>query len=158
MRSSVRGRAMMSGFMGATASCFAKLAFEANNADSPAGRKWMPNVCAVQASSDTTAAATILCSILRLIPRGICLILMIVCNAIMLGSFLEGMEESGSVAGTALATASNFATSAAYGFFLWEEDLSMEWMVGFGMVVVGVLILSTATASKPTQADASKME
>jgi multidrug transporter EmrE-like cation transporter len=83
---------------------------------------------------------------------------MIVCNAIMLGSFLEGMEESGSVAGTALATASNFATSAAYGFFLWEEDLSMEWMVGFGMVVVGVLILSTATASKPTQADASKME
>lgn len=63
-------------------------------------------------------------------------------NAFMMGAFLEGMEESGSVAGTGLATAANFGTSALFGIGLWGEQVNKTWMVGFILVLGGVLMLS----------------
>jgi len=72
---------------------------------------------------------------------------MIACNAWQLGSFLEGMEVAGSVAGTALATAANFCLSALYGYLLWNERFSVVWWSGFGMVVAGVLLLSSSSTS-----------
>ena len=54
-----------------------------------------------------------LCSSVSLIARGLCLLCMIGINALMIGSFLDGMNESGSVVGTALSTAANFSCSVS---------------------------------------------
>jgi MFS family permease len=62
---------------------------------------------------------------------------------LMLASFVQGMSESGSVAGTALSTAANFSCSAALGYMLWSEHYSRTWWFGFGMVLLGTYLLST---------------
>ena len=139
--SSVRGLALLSGFLGATASCFAKLALEQDSHAS----KWMIRKLCEKHSNDN------FCWVAELVPRGLCLAAMIACNAFMLGSFLEGMEESGSVAGTALATAANFAVSAFYGYILWEERFSTQWMIGFTMVIAGVILLSSVRVQSTSQ-------
>jgi drug/metabolite transporter (DMT)-like permease len=72
-------------------------------------------------------------------------------NIFMVGSFLEGMEESGSVAGTGLASAANFVVSSVLGFLLWEEDFSKEWLLGFSLVIAGSLLLSTVKAGVDEQ-------
>ena len=76
------------------------------------------------------------------VSRGSCLLCMILCNGYMLGTFLKGIEESGSVAGTALSTASNFLSSAIYGYLLWNERFTLLWWVGFTLVCTGVALLS----------------
>ena len=50
---------------------------------------------------------------MSLATRGICLLCMIGVNAVMISSFLDGMNESGSVVGTALSTAANFSCSVS---------------------------------------------
>jgi drug/metabolite transporter (DMT)-like permease len=142
MTKSIRGLALVSGFLGATASCFAKLAFQSDlNAAT-----WVRGTC-------PRVASVALCRAAELVPRGICLAAMILSNALMLGSFLKGMEESGSVAGTALATASNFIVSAAYGYLLWEDRFPLAWLLGFGMVVAGAMLLSTVEVKKIEKRD-----
>lgn len=69
----------------------------------------------------------------------------------MVGSFLEGMEESGSVAGTAMANAANFVASSFFGFVLWNEEFSTTWMFGFALVIVGTMLLSTVKAGTPAK-------
>jgi multidrug transporter EmrE-like cation transporter len=128
----VQGIALLSGFLGATASCFAKFAFSDSFAS-----EWVGKQC-LFVLPDGQA-----CSFLQLLPRGVCLLAMIGCNVIMLGSFLEGMEESGSVAGTALATGANFAAASVYGYLLWDESFPPTWWLGFAMIVTGVMLLST---------------
>lgn len=130
---------MLSGFLGATASCFAKLAF---------GSLRVQVLCENYFMSEDAAA----CYWIELIvARGIGLGCMIVCNTFQFGSFLEGMESAGSVAGTAFATAANFITSAFFGYVLWEERFSAVWWVGFGMVAAGVALISSATGRRPDQ-------
>jgi hypothetical protein len=135
-RRSFKALALWSGFLGATASCAAKFAFGSNT------------------SSGTVTAARFQVSILA---RIYALIIMVLCNAGMLGSFLEGMEESGSVAASSLASASNFVASAAYGRWVWNElgstssdsdDLDLLYYTGLVMIVTGVLLMSVQTKSK----------
>jgi len=83
------------------------------------------------------------------VPRLVCLIGMIVMNAFMMGAFLEGMDESGSVAATGLATAANFGTSALFGIFLWDEQVNEIWLAGFVLVLCGVLVLSQVKSVQP---------
>jgi uncharacterized membrane protein len=68
---------------------------------------------------------------------------MVSLNILMVGTFLEGIEESGSVAGTALASAANFGTSALLGFLLFHETINQTWLLGFSLVVLGAVMLST---------------
>ena len=65
------------------------------------------------------------------------MIFMVFINAMMMGSFLEGLEESGSVAAVALSTASNFSVSALYGVLFFKEQVNMMWCVGFIMILIG---------------------
>ena len=51
---------------------------------------------------------------MALLSRCLCLLLMIGLNAGMMSYFLDGMNESGSVAGTSLSTAANFSCSVSY--------------------------------------------
>mmetsp|Transcript_12596 Transcript_12596/g.21001 ORF Transcript_12596/g.21001 Transcript_12596/m.21001 type:complete len:139 (+) Transcript_12596:281-697(+) len=121
---------LLSGVLGATASCLAKFAL---SPESPLHRIY--EMC-TDSEGDKT------CLIVEWIPRLVCLVAMIIMNALMMGAFLEGMEESGSVAGTGLATAANFGTSALFGIWLWNEQVNEVWLLGFVLVFCGVSLLS----------------
>ncbi|VEU44139.1 unnamed protein product [Pseudo-nitzschia multistriata] len=89
------------------------------------------------------------CELCIMLPiRITCIVAMIITNAYMIASFLRGMKESGSVAGTSLSTASNFASSAMYGKLLWDESMNGKWCVGFTCVLGGVIILSSVTTTE----------
>ena len=66
-----------------------------------------------------------MCTIIAFASRGICLLLMIGVNAVMISSFLDGMNESGSVAGTSLSTAANFSCSVSCCI----DDFGGSWTV-----------------------------
>ena len=138
-RRPVRALALWSGFLGSTASCAAKFAFSAptHGDDAEEGlfvlSTFLPHGLTVASVAFRASAVA----------------LMVLCNAGMLGSFLEGMEESGSVAATSLATAANFVASAAYGHYVWGERLdsgadgAAMYAGGLVLIVAGVLLLST---------------
>jgi drug/metabolite transporter (DMT)-like permease len=144
-RTLARFMALWSGFCGAAASCFAKLAFDP---DSIVAAKTKDIVKTLASDADLFGGRITVCTLIELVvARGTFLACMILCNAYMLGSFLEGMEESGSVAGTALSTASNFIASACLGFLFWGERFSTLWYTGFAMVLAGVFVLASAGSS-----------
>lgn len=94
------------------------------------------------------------CQFLLLGPRIVCFIAMLLMNAYMLAAFLKGMQHSGSVVGTAITTACNFATSALWGALVWNERFVSTWWLGFFCVMAGVLLLSSV--QQPTSEDMSK--
>lgn len=146
IRSVAFGRnALFSGFLGATASCFAKFAFDP---DSVVALRMLAFCEAVAVDLPVVGGQSGCYWVSMGVARGLCLAGMIACNALMLGFFLKGMEESGSVAGTALSTASNFIVSAFFGCALWGERFSVLWWAGFGMVMSGVLLLSPSFTEK----------
>mmetsp|Transcript_3754 Transcript_3754/g.5507 ORF Transcript_3754/g.5507 Transcript_3754/m.5507 type:complete len:157 (-) Transcript_3754:105-575(-) len=146
--------AVLSGVLGATSSCLAKYALAG---DSPVVL-WSLDLC----KDVTSLKETILlegfsaCDAISFVPRGLCLLLMIASNITMAGMFLEGMNESGSVVGTALASAANFIASAVFGIFLWGETISSQWLVGFVMVLVGVGLLSGVNFNHDPETKANK--
>ena len=128
---------LLSGAFGAIAASLAKVAFSSDTFLVSS----TTNACI---STLTTNEA--ICGAVVLAVRGLCFVGTLALNIFMVGSFLEGMEESGSVAGTGLASAANFCVSSLLGFLLWEEDFSKERVLGFSLVVVGCLLLSTVKA------------
>jgi multidrug transporter EmrE-like cation transporter len=100
------------------------------------------------------------CQFVGLGPRILCFLAMLLLNAYMIAAFLKGMQLSGSVVGTAIATAANFVLSALYGYILWDERFAPAWWLGFGSVMAGVLLLSTTssttTTTKTTRSHVSK--
>ena len=83
------------------------------------------------------------CQLFFILPvRLVCIIAMILTNAYMVASFLRGIQESGSVAGTSLSTSANFASSAVYGAFFFNERMNEKWCIGFTCILFGVMILS----------------
>lgn len=63
----------------------------------------------------------------------------------MVACLVGGLQDAGSIAGTALATAANFLASAAAGFWLWKEQQDQEQNPLFGpglaLVVAGTVLL-----------------
>lgn len=146
--------AVLSGVLGATASCLAKFAFAP---DSPIVL-WTKEICMQHVGSAVSLRGHDTCDLLALAPRGICLLCMVLLNILMVGTFLEGMEESGSVAGTALASAASFGTSALCGVLFFNEKVNTTWLFGFGLVVIGASMLSTVKLSEIDTGSEKKKE
>lgn len=171
--------ALLSGTLGAAASCFAKLAFMAPPEQAtttsiaatscPAVSEWMTCFVGSSSSSSSDAPSPTTCtSILQwlschhhlilslLVPRIACLFAMVACNAAMVACFVGGLEDAGSIAGTALATAANFLVSAVLGYVSWDErtfSSSSSSLPGIIMVVVGTTLL--VLAQRPSSSSAS---
>ena len=79
--------------------------------------------------------------------------MMIGCNAAMMATFVDGLGESGSIAGTALANAANFTLSAIYGILFFHETINAMWLVGFVMILCGAWLLSTVRLKKQDTVD-----
>lgn len=134
--------AATSGLLGATASCLGKFAFDSESAPV----RFVGQHCTVWLRQVSWP-----CTLMEGIIRFCLFLTMLACNAYMLGSFVAGMEESGSVAGTALSSAANFVASAAFGYVFWEERFTPSWWIGFSMILGGVAILSSAGLSRQKQ-------
>lgn len=104
--SAVNFRAIVAGAFGAGASCFAKLSFDSNSNLALETKK----MCYSKMSVDESNIYNI-CEASSLLTRGLTLLLMVSCNVLMVGTFVEGMTESGSTIATALSTGSNFVLS-----------------------------------------------
>ena len=149
--------AILSGILGATASCFAKLAFHTQPIDSNPSSILSDiiiskMICSSISSTDYSIIKIydipISCSfIIFIVYRLICVLCMVVCNAYMIGTFLQGMDDMGSVSGTAYTTAFNFITSALYGYYIWDERYTYTWWIGFIFVSMGVMILSSNSST-----------
>jgi drug/metabolite transporter (DMT)-like permease len=137
MSSSFVPFALLSGAFGATASCLAKFAFSSDTFVTA----WTRDQCLAMGVADDS------CSLLVYAIRALCFVGTLTLNVFMVGSFLEGMEESGSVAGTAMSSAANFVVSSLLGFWLWNEQLSKTWLLGFSCVILGTILLATVKAS-----------
>lgn len=152
----IRQRALLSGVLGACASCLAKFAL--SNESPLRGIRQGCNeldfakfMLAIIPFVTPTIDETHVCVALEWVCRLICLVGMIITNAFMMGAFLEGMEESGSVAGAGLVTAANFGTSAVLGLWLWNEQVHGLWYLGFTMVLCGAVLLSQVTSVNEKQ-------
>ena len=145
--SAIKSRAVISGLLGATASCVGKVALDPSSPVQSSARglcnRFVPAEVVISALTNTTIPSGQVCTGIELGLRGVCLLLMVGTNAAMMATFLEGMNESGTVAGTALANAANFSLSAIYGMVFFEESITTLWMVGFAMILVGAWILSS---------------
>lgn len=153
--------ALCSGALGAAASCFAKLAFAGmpepswTEEDSPGSTCPDPNEWMTCFGTAVCAFQWISChSLTVLLPRIAYLIAMIICNISMVACFVGGLQDAGSVAGTALATAANFLVSAAAGYFIWKEGNSIS-VPGLSMVVVGTILLVLAQMPEDNAANDS---
>ena len=127
---SINKRAIISGALGASASLIAKLALAPDSPVPSAVNSFCKNsllresipISAVDdglQDNDCSVGSLIwmiqpsVCPSLALATRGLCLLCMIGLNAWMISSFLDGMNESGSVVGTSLSTAANFSCSVS---------------------------------------------
>lgn len=82
---------------------------------------------------------------------------MLFINAVMVGVFLEGLVDSGSIAGTSLSLAGNFVASLAIGNSAWsEKSISPIWVVGVLVSVSGVLVLSGVSVETNKKRDAPR--
>ena len=132
---SLASSSVLSGILGATASCLGK--------------------CALDPDSLVVAWAQHGRVLLQPIPphwieyttRGLLFLAMLACNALMLGTFVRGLEEQGSITGSALSTAANFCTSALLGSIVWKETFTSLWFMGLGMIFVGMVLLTTTTTT-----------
>ncbi|KAL7485892.1 hypothetical protein ACHAW6_011582 [Cyclotella cf. meneghiniana] len=132
---SINKKAILSGALGASASLIAKLAL---SPDSP-----VPSSVHSSCRTLFESVAISLCPALSLASRVFFLLLMIGLNAIMISSFLDGMNESGSVVGSALSTAANFSCSALYGAVFFQEYVSLTWYLGATLIGIGMWLLSS---------------
>ena len=119
--SAIKRRAVVSGLLGASASCIGKIALDPESLVQSKAR----GICNLFVSADATRTISVIgasvqsgdvCTAVEVCIRGLCLLLMILTNAVMMT-----MNESGTVAGTALANAANFTLSAIYGVLFFEE-------------------------------------
>ena len=106
MSGKINLRAIMAGLMAGLASCVTKLAL-APDAIIP---MWCRNWCLDSYYYDDHNK-DLICWIAELIPRGLLFLCTILFNLMMVATFLNGMEECGSMVATALSTAANFSIS-----------------------------------------------
>ncbi|KAL7562111.1 hypothetical protein ACA910_019856 [Epithemia clementina (nom. ined.)] len=85
----------------------------------------------------------------ELLVRLVFLVAMIVCNIVAVGTFVQGLEESGSVKGTALTTAANCILSSLLGIVLWNDQVPSK--LGLACVLLGIVVLVTTTEETTTE-------
>jgi len=158
---SLKRRAALSGLLGASASCIAKLALDPSSPLQTRAR----DACSRFVLSPSVHAHAIaqffnlfldgvdICAVAELFLRALCFLGMIGLNACMMACYLDGMQESGTVAGTALANAANFSVSAIYGIIFFQESIGATWLMGFSIILLGVWLLSAVCLKKKVSQD-----
>ena len=107
----INKRAIISGALGATASSIGKLALSPESPVSSTFHSYCHIILNRYYHHENDIGW--ICPYVSLGTRVVCFLCMIGVNLLMVSSFLDGMNESGSVVGTALSTAANFSFSVS---------------------------------------------
>ena len=129
--------ALWSGTFGALASSFGKVAFCRGSSIALIVGWWFakPTAEVKEEEGDIRAWLTWYEVVVRLLF----LLAMITCNVVAVGNFVQGLEDSGSIKGTALTTAANCLVSTMLGVVLWKDDVPS--VMGLFCVLVGIVLL-----------------
>jgi hypothetical protein len=109
----INKRAIISGALGATASSIGKVALSPESPVPTTFNSYCHIILNRYYLHEENDIGWI-CPYLSLGTRAVCFVCMIGVNLLMVSSFLDGMNESGSVVGTALSTAANFSFSVSF--------------------------------------------
>lgn len=83
-----------------------------------------------------------LCDQTTLYIRVLFFAMIFVCNAVMWTLFTKSLQFcTSSVEATVTNTASNFLCSALFGFLLFNEALSVKWLAGSFMILIGLMLI-----------------
>ncbi|KAK1739086.1 putative transmembrane protein 42 [Skeletonema marinoi] len=139
----INKRAIISGALGATASSIGKLALSPKSPVPSTFHSYCHIILNRYYQHENDIGW--ICPYVSLGTRVVCFLCMIGVNLLMVSSFLDGMNESGSVVGTALSTAANFSFSALYGILFFEEHVPISWFFGATLIALGMYLLSSVT-------------
>lgn len=149
--------AVLAGFLGAAASCSAKLSLGASYLTELCEggvRRWAVDDSRIfTLQVDPTA-----CEWLHIPLRVLCGLLLFICNAVMWTFFSKALRHSSSSAqATVTTTASNFISSAFLGYVIFGESHALLWWVGIFITLLGLFILH-GSSSQDQQMDVKKEE
>jgi hypothetical protein len=108
----INKRAIISGALGATASSIGKLALSPESPVPSTFHSYCHIILNRYYHHEENGIGWI-CPYVSLGTRVVCFLCMISVNVLMVSQFIDGMNESGSVVGTALSTAANFSFSVS---------------------------------------------
>ena len=141
----------MSGLLGASASCVAKLALAPDS--------MLPQTANEMCQGWILMSDHSYCWVVsEVLVRGLCLVAMVVLNAIMMSSFLDGLQDSGTVVATSLSSAANFLMSAIYGIWIFDESMNATGVLGLFLLALGVGLLSTVSILPTNKNNNNKSE
>ena len=70
---------------------------------------------------------------------------MFLCNGIMMIFFLRALECGHTLTVTVLTTSVNFILSGVFGKLIFSENLSFQWILGIGILCIGILCILSAS-------------
>lgn len=133
---------MLAGTLGALASVFGKLGFDAQ-----ALMPWLP------ASLDDLSPS----SPVLVLARGTCVGMMLLCNVAMTSFFVQSLHQSGSLLATVINTSISFILTGLAGRVVFEEKLTRQWWGGAGLTLAGVALLAGCAPASTTGSEKEKM-
>jgi drug/metabolite transporter (DMT)-like permease len=78
-----------------------------------------------------------------ILPRALLLGVGLICNGLMLSSFARALDSSPSTAVCmASNSAANFVASAVLGYLVYGDALSLRWLVGAVLILLGVTLIA----------------
>jgi len=66
---------------------------------------------------------------------------MLLLNAVMITSYVRAMSRAGTVVTTVTNTGVNIGASSVLGYLMFQESLTVKWLVGAALTLFGVLII-----------------
>ncbi|GMH70157.1 hypothetical protein TrLO_g441 [Triparma laevis f. longispina] len=134
---------LISGISSSFSSVLAKIALDAT---SP-----IQHILSKTSCGETLEDYSPQCKLADFALRLVFFVTMLSLNALGLSKHIDGMKANGSAAGVALSTCWNFTATVVFGVFLFGERffLNKTWLAGFGLILIGGLILSTVKVLVP---------
>lgn len=126
------GFGFLSGFLGALGATIGKISLDNNSNLVSSGIQTCKSV-----GYSTHICDTVLAHAMR--ASGFCL--MLVCNAAMISLFIRALRSGGSLAVTVLSTAANFCCTGIFGYLVFNENISLKWIQGSFLIVIGSAII-----------------
>lgn len=77
----------------------------------------------------------------ELMVRLLCFVAMIGCNLLAVSTFVQGLQDAGSISGTALTTAANCLVSILLGIVVWQDPIVPSNGWGLLCILLGLFIL-----------------
>jgi drug/metabolite transporter (DMT)-like permease len=70
-------------------------------------------------------------------------VIMLLVNSLMLKFLVQSFQELGAAKATVINLTFNYVCSAALGFLVYSEEISLNWIIGACLMFIGVYIIAT---------------